>query len=63
MQTDPNWTNFLWNSKTRQVNASFFGGVVRSPFTEKDILVLITTIRSRLNWSILELRELIQKNS
>lgn len=21
MQTDPNWTNFLWNGKTRQVSA------------------------------------------
>lgn len=23
MQTDPNWTNFLWNGKTRQVGARF----------------------------------------
>ncbi|KAF8658435.1 hypothetical protein AX16_001986 [Volvariella volvacea WC 439] len=25
MQTDPNWTNFLWNSKTRQVELVDFG--------------------------------------
>ena len=23
MQTDPNWTNFLWNPRTRQVRPSF----------------------------------------
>jgi predicted unusual protein kinase regulating ubiquinone biosynthesis (AarF/ABC1/UbiB family) len=23
MQTDPNWTNFLWNSKTQQVRNVF----------------------------------------
>lgn len=23
MQTDPNWTNFLWNRRTRQVRASY----------------------------------------
>jgi len=25
MQTDPNWTNFLWNSKTRQIELVDFG--------------------------------------
>ena len=25
MQTDPNWTNFLWNSHTRQVELVDFG--------------------------------------
>ncbi|CCM05951.1 uncharacterized protein FIBRA_08190 [Fibroporia radiculosa] len=25
MQTDPNWTNFLWNSKTRQIQLVDFG--------------------------------------
>ena len=24
MQTDPNWSNFLWNAKTRSVGAPFF---------------------------------------
>jgi len=25
MQTDPNWTNFLWNSKTHQIELVDFG--------------------------------------
>ena len=25
MQTDPNWTNFLWNASTRQVELVDFG--------------------------------------
>jgi aarF domain-containing kinase len=25
MQTDPNWTNFLWNSKTRRIELVDFG--------------------------------------
>jgi aarF domain-containing kinase len=25
MQTDPNWTNFLWNASTRQINLVDFG--------------------------------------
>jgi len=25
MQTDPNWTNFLWNTSTRQINLVDFG--------------------------------------
>jgi hypothetical protein len=48
MQTDPNWSNFLWNVKTRQVGSPFPNLV-----TEQDAY---NASRVRSNWSTLERR-------
>ena len=52
MQTDPNWTNFLWNQKTRQVGARFIGLTNRT----------LTRVELRSSWSILERRGPIRRS-
>ena len=51
MQTDPNWSNFLWNPLTRQVRRTQFS------------LFSHSTLALRLNWLTLVLRGRTAKNS
>ena len=45
MQTDPNWSNFLWNAKTRQVGSPFPNLVTKQDAHNAS--------RVRSNWSTL----------